>query len=147
MKMIKAIVEIPKGSIYKYEIKDNELILDRVINQPIPYNYGYIPNTMCGDGDPLDIFILSKDYIPPTTKVSVLLLGVFQCLDNGDIDDKLIGVLIGETSEDLLTVRDRIRNYLETYKEGFEVCFYSDSDVAEEILRDCKFPSPPEGML
>ncbi len=63
---VDAIVEIPYGSMYKYEVdkETGQLTIDRPLLSPLPYNYGYIPNTLHGDGDPLDVlekiqFILS----------------------------------------------------------------------------------------
>src|SRR5437868_11382710 len=95
---VEAIVEIPKGSFYKYEIDkdDGNLVLDRPMNQSIPYNYGFIPETLCGDGDPLDVFIVSYHPIPPLTKVEVVIVGVLKCIDNGEEDDKIIAMIAGE---------------------------------------------------
>ena len=50
--MVKAIIEMPKGTRYKLELKDGVLVLDRPVKEPVPHNYGYIPGTLCGDGDP-----------------------------------------------------------------------------------------------
>ena len=70
---MKVVVEIPKGSIYKYEInKDTgKLALDRVISIPYPENYGYFPNTLAQDGDPLDVFLVSDQPIAPLTEVEI----------------------------------------------------------------------------
>lgn len=121
---MEAIVEISAGSSYKYEMKDNQLVLDRVLNQHVPFNYGFFPDTLCGDGDPLDVFIISKYPIPSGTKVKVSIIGGFKCVDNHQQDDKLIGVLEGE--EYYFTNRQEaciseIRHYLQSYKEGFHI--------------------------
>lgn len=121
---MEAIVEIPAGSLYKYEMKKGELFIDRVLNQECPYNYGFFEFTMCGDGDPLDVFILSTRPIPSRTKVKVSIVSGLCCMDNGLADDKLIGILEGEEhffTEYYYKHVDRIKNYLTTYKTGFEI--------------------------
>lgn len=122
---MEAIVEIPKFSNYKYEADNfRNLQLDRVLNQNCPYNYGFVPSTLCGDGDPLDVFIISKYPIPPLTRVKVSLIGGLVCNDNGDSDDKLIGVLEGEEkywANDITLPMWEITNYLTTYKTGFQI--------------------------
>ena len=68
--MIKKVkIEISKGSNIKYEYDEeaNELIIDRVLHNSnvYPYNYGYIPNTLAPDNDPVDIIIISDySFIP-----------------------------------------------------------------------------------
>src|ERR1700676_3263845 len=98
MKKIRAIVEMPMKSNYKYEVNKTTgaLRLDRPISRSVPFNYGYIPHTVCLDVDPIDLFLVSRYPIPPLTEVDVQLVGVFKCTDNGVSDDKLIGTLGGE---------------------------------------------------
>jgi len=66
---VKAFIEISKGSNLKYEFdKENQcLALDRILHNSnvFPYNYGYVPNTLSDDGDPLDIIILCDYAIHP----------------------------------------------------------------------------------
>lgn len=132
---LKVIIEMPMGSNYKYESKEGKLILDRVINQNIPYNYGYIPYTLCGDGDPLDVFIISHHPILPGTVCEVEVLGAYNCIDNGDNDDKVIAILKGENLIfPILPFNDPIYKYLTTYKEGFQVEGWLDRDTAFEII-------------
>jgi inorganic pyrophosphatase len=97
MMNIKAIIEMPKGTSYKYEVnkETGALRIDRQLNRCVPYNYGFVPDTMCSDGDPLDIFVISNEPINPLTEVEVSILGVFECTDNGVSDNKLISVLVG----------------------------------------------------
>lgn len=125
---VKAIVEIPKGSFYKYEIDKNEgnLTLDRPMNQSIPHNYGFIPGTHCGDGDPLDVFVISHHPIPPLTTLEVVVVGVLECIDNGYPDDKLIAKIEGEPIDPMLALPDIIQ-YLHTYKAGFNVMKFEEA--------------------
>jgi inorganic pyrophosphatase len=128
---VNAIVEMPKGSSYKYEVnkEDGGLKLDRPLNQSIPFNYGFIPETLCQDGDPLDVFVLSHHPIPPLTKVEVNILGVLKCTDNGIEDDKLVASLVGEEGTEVSLVNSipYILTYLNTYKSGFEVLAFEDA--------------------
>lgn len=138
--MIQAIIEIPQGSLLKYEVdkSDGLLIVDRVLNQPIPYNYGYIPNTLCGDGDPLDVFVLGNISVAPLSKLKIELLGVLHCIDNGEEDDKLIAMIVGnEEARHMGT--DIIRTYLNTYKTGFEILSQGDAEEAAAVLKLSQF--------
>ena len=136
-----AIIEIPMGSSYKYEVdkKDGKLVLDRPINQDVPYNYGFIPNTLEEDGDPIDVFVVSHDPIVPLAKVPVEIFGVLRCKDNGFQDDKLVGRLPGELFSESLspkqTVIDSLVEYLQSYKEGFVVEGFGEIEEAESIYR------------
>ncbi len=99
---VNGIIEIPKGSRAKYELHKNSgmLMLDRVLFSAVyyPANYGFIPQTYCGDGDPLDILILSQIDIVPLCIVQAKVIGVMQMLDQGEDDDKLIAVCAGDPS-------------------------------------------------
>lgn len=125
-----AVIEIPKGSIYKYETRRYvygvdymTLFIDRVLNQPIPSNYGFIKNMpLAEDGDAPDIFILSKDPIPPLTEVEVEVHGVFICFDNGVSDNKVIATIKGDEiyqAPGLNFPISEVENYLRTYKNDF----------------------------
>ncbi len=93
--MQKCIIEIPKNSYIKYEMEDNELCVDRVLTTPMPFpfNYGYIPNTLSKDGDPLDIVILSDYSLLPGCKLNSKIIGVLDMKDEKGIDEKIIGVI------------------------------------------------------
>ena len=129
---IKAIIEIPAGSLHKYEYdKDSGiLVLDRPLNQPIPYNYGYIPGTLCEDGDPLDVFVLTDSAIYPLTQVNIEILSVLKCRDNGSSDDKIIATLVGDSRGYEHMGTAIIKSYLETYKTGFEIIESGDKEEA-----------------
>lgn len=100
-----AVIEIPAGTNAKYEF-DAETITyeidqrdgkDRII-QYLPYfgNYGFLPSTLSarakgGDGDPLDIIVLSES-VPQGSIIPVNLLGTIKLMDNGELDYKIIAV-------------------------------------------------------
>jgi inorganic pyrophosphatase len=93
---VNALIEIPKGSRAKYEIdKDSGLIkLDRVIfaSMYYPLNYGFIPQTLGEDGDPLVIVVLTQVSVVPLCLIPSQVIGVMQMVDRGEVDDKIIAV-------------------------------------------------------
>jgi inorganic pyrophosphatase len=99
---VNAIIEIPKGSRAKYEIdKESGLIkLDRVIYASMyyPLNYGFIPQTLGEDHDPLDIVVLTQVAVVPRCLISSKVIGVMQMVDRGEADDKIIAVAENDPS-------------------------------------------------
>jgi inorganic pyrophosphatase len=98
---VQAIVEISRGSKAKYEVdKETGLLrLDRVLYTAFyyPINYGFIPQTFAGDGDPLDILVLSQIDIAPLSIVTCKVIGVMRMIDKG-ADDKIITVCANDAS-------------------------------------------------
>ena len=135
---IRAVIEIPMGSKYKYEFHDGVLKVDRVLNQRIPYNYGYIPSIISEDNDPLDIFILTNEPLPPLTVCEVEILGGFKCIDQGLGDDKLYGKLVGENIYPNIA---SIKQYLTTYKEGFQIIRDMVEIDIKDLLREQNVPT------
>lgn len=136
--ILEAIIEIPMGDTNKYEHdkSKNQLVLDRPLNQPIPYNYGYIPGTLCEDKDPLDIFVLTDSHIYPLTRVKVEILSVLKCIDNGSSDDKIIATLVGDCHGYEHMGTAIIEHYLETYKTGFQIVGRGDKEEAVKIYEE-----------
>ena len=96
------VVEIPKGSKCKYELdkKTGLLMLDRVLYSSVHYpaNYGFIPQTHAGDGDPLDVLVLMQEPVVPLTIVRARAIGGFFMRDDKGVDDKIIAVAIDDPS-------------------------------------------------
>ncbi len=97
-KAFPVIVEIPNGSKNKYELdKETGLLrLDRVLYSAIHYpaDYGFIPRTVCDDGDPLDALVLGQEPVYPLTIVEARAIGVMRMRDEKGIDDKIVGVSV-----------------------------------------------------
>jgi inorganic pyrophosphatase len=93
---VNAVIEIPRGSKVKYELdKDTGLLyVDRILYSSVvyPHNYGFIPKTLCEDGDPLDVLVLMQEPVVPMCFLRVRPIGVMQMLDQGEQDDKVIAV-------------------------------------------------------
>lgn len=135
MNDLKAFIEISKNSYYKYELCkiSDQLILDRPIGQSIPANYGFIPNTLCDDNDPLDVFVITKWPVIQSSSVKIEIIGMFECIDNGQNDPKLVAQLKDEQYASKLEI-NRIETYLKTYKNGFEVIkFVSKEEALKEL--------------
>src|SRR5271170_3658690 len=123
-----AVVEIPLGSSNKYELdkKSGLLKLDRVLHSAVfyPANYGFIPQTLADDGDPLDVLILSSDPVYPMTLLSARPIGLMTMMDQNELDYKIIAV--GITDPEYNTYHDVhelpphrlavIRRFFEDYK-------------------------------
>src|SRR5438876_2460267 len=93
---VPAVIEIPKGSHHKYEVdKPTGLLrLDRVLYSAVHYpaNYGFIPRTLAGDGDPLDILVLMSEAVVPLTIVRARVVGGLAMRDDKGEDDKIVAV-------------------------------------------------------
>ncbi|HZF65879.1 MAG TPA: inorganic diphosphatase [Chitinophagaceae bacterium] len=126
--IVKALIEIPQGSRTKYEIdKPTGLLkLDRVIHSSFyyPVNYGFIPQTLGDDDDPLDILVLCSQSINPLCLVEATVIGNMQMIDTGDKDDKIIAVATRDPSVNHITDIDELpkhffhelKHYFEQYK-------------------------------
>jgi len=90
------IIEIPFGSSVKYELdKSSGLIkLDRVLYSAVyyPANYGFIPQTLAEDDDPLDVLVLCQETVVPLTIIQARTIGLMTMIDSGKKDHKIIAV-------------------------------------------------------
>jgi inorganic pyrophosphatase len=93
----KALIEIPRGSNLKFELDKGSglLKLDRVLSSAVyyPANYGFIPQTLAEDDDPLDVLVYCTEDIPPMTLCNARAVGLMSMIDHGDPDHKIIAVL------------------------------------------------------
>jgi inorganic pyrophosphatase len=92
-----AVIEIPFGSSVKYELdKESGLIkLDRVLYSAVyyPANYGFIPQTLAEDDDPLDTLVLCQEPVVPLTLIPhCRTIGLMTMIDGGKKDHKIIAV-------------------------------------------------------
>lgn len=94
MTEIDVIIEISKGSHIKYEYdkEKNILVCDRILHTPMkyPFNYGFIPNTLSEDGDPLDVVVLMDDELRPGCRIICKILGYLDTKDDEGDDPKII---------------------------------------------------------
>lgn len=83
---------------YEHDHKTGRLICDRILHTPMtyPYNYGYIPDTLAGDGDPLDVIVVTSYKLLPGCYIECKILGVLYTEDEKGKDEKIIAVPISK---------------------------------------------------
>ena len=95
---VNTVVEVPRHSTVKYELDQQFGIMriSHVLYPPVPYpgNYGFIPQTLDEDGDPLDMMVIMRDPVSPMTLCRVRPIGVVNMKDEGQNDDKVLCVLL-----------------------------------------------------
>lgn len=95
--LVNAVIEIPEGSVNKYEYdkKLHVFRLDRRLFSPVHYpgDYGFIPSTLAADGDPLDVLVIVHDATFTGCLVEVRPIGVLRMTDQGKMDEKILAVL------------------------------------------------------
>ncbi len=129
---INVIIEIPMNSEpVKYEVdkQTGAIFVDRVLTTPMRYpcNYGYIPHTLSGDGDPADVLVVMPLPLIPGCVIRCRPVGMLQMTDEAGEDTKIIAVPINKvfpayasvlTIDDLPELtRDRIQHFFEHYKD------------------------------
>lgn len=121
--LVNTIIEIPKGSRAKYEIdKDSGLIkLDRVIyaSMYFPLNYGFIPQTLGEDLDPLDIVVLTQVTVVPLCLIPAKVIGVMRMVDRGQADDKIIAVATQDASVSHINRVEELPEYFKVELKHF----------------------------
>ena len=91
------VVEIPQGGVpgkYELDKASGALVVDRFLYTSMRYpgNYGFIPHTLSGDGDPVDVLIANSRAIAPGAVMSVRPVGVLLMEDNAGMDEKIVAV-------------------------------------------------------
>jgi inorganic pyrophosphatase len=150
------IIEIRKGERNKYEIdkKTGLLTLDRVtpVAMGYPTDYGYIPQTLCEDGDPLDALLVIDESVPDGTVVPARPIGVLYMVDGHEGDEKIICVAQDDiTKSHIKSVDDLgdnfrhiVEHYYRHYKDwkndwkGAEVSFKGWGEIkeAKKVIQD-----------
>ncbi len=136
---LNVIIEIPKMSRIKYELdKETGLIqVDRVLYSPMHYptNYGFVPQTLWDDGDPLDVLVMSHEPFVPGCLVAARPIGVLQMTDDGDSDAKVLAVPIKDPRfNHINNLTDIDAHTLEEIRHFFKV--YKDLQKKEVVVAD-----------
>ncbi len=144
------IIEIPKGSRNKYEWdhERDRLVLDRFLFSSVVYptDYGFIPETLGQDGDPLDVMCCVSEATFPGCMIDVKPIALFRMEDDQGIDDKVLCVPLSDPGwnsmqrlEDIPErLRDEIAHFFSIYKDLEQKAvrvdgWYSREDAMEEI--------------
>jgi inorganic pyrophosphatase len=146
------VIEIPRGSSVKYELdKQTGLLrLDRMLHSAVyyPANYGFIPQTLAEDDDPLDVLVLCQEPVDPLTLVAARAIGLMTMVDSGKRDHKVLAVAthdpefnsVTEASELPVHRLAMIRRFFQDYKilEGktVEVDELTPAETSIPIIRE-----------
>jgi len=146
--IVNCVVEIPKDTNVKYEYDPNNNIfkVDRCLISAMryPVNYGFIPQTLADDGDPLDIIIYSRFSFTPGCVSDCKIIGGLDMTENGNKDYKIIGVPtfiesvnhIKDLKDDWLEVtRDFFKNYKNVEKKKVTVGKWFTANKAKQIVK------------
>lgn len=151
--LINVLVEITAGSKNKYEYdKDLQAFaLDRVLYSSVqyPYDYGFVPNTLADDGDPLDGMVLMEEPTFPGCVIQARPIGMLEMIDGGDRDEKILCVPDKDpryaqvrSLKDLAPHRlDEIAEFFKTYKnlekKVTEILGWQDVDKVMPLVEQC----------
>ncbi len=147
-----AVIEIPMGSSVKYELdKETGLLkLDRILYSAVyyPANYGFIPQTLAEDDDPLDVLVLCQEAVAPLTLVHARAIGLMTMIDSGKRDHKILAVAINDPEYNGFQTADELpqhrlamlRRFFQDYKqlEGkqVEVDAMQQVEASESVIND-----------
>ncbi|HET6864066.1 MAG TPA: inorganic diphosphatase [Candidatus Saccharimonadales bacterium] len=151
------IIEIQKGggqNKYEFEKSTGRLTLDRVngTTSRYPADYGYIPGTLCDDGDPLDALLIIDEPVVHGVVVPARPIGVLNMIDDGEGDEKLICVPVDDISQaDIKELDDvdphfkkRVEQFYAHYKDwkndwqGVKIEFkgWGNSEEAKKVVNE-----------
>ncbi|EAI7262753.1 inorganic diphosphatase [Campylobacter lari] len=152
---LNAVIEIPYGSNIKYELdkESGAIMVDRVMYSAMfyPANYGFIPNTLADDGDPIDVLVLNEYPIQVGAVIPCRLIGVLLMEDESGMDEKLLAVPVSKIDPRYDNIKslddlpkaslDKIKNFFETYKmlepnKWVKVKEFAGIEKASEILEN-----------
>ena len=147
------LIEIPRGSRnkYEYDFELKRMRFDRMLfsSMMYPADYGFIPETLALDGDPLDVLVLINEPTFPGCVMEVKPIGVFHMADEKGNDEKIICVPVSDpiwnTLNDLSDVNlhqiKEIEHFFQVYKDlekkKVDVEGWGNAEVAYEIVNKC----------
>lgn len=162
------LIEIPKGSRnkYEYDFELKKIRYDRMIfsSMMYPADYGFIPQTLALDGDPLDVLVLVTEPTFPGCVMEVKPIGVFHMADEKGPDEKVICVPVsdpvwnklGDLSDVNPHLIKEIEHFFQVYKDlelkKVDVEGWGDVNEAREIISKCvdrynNIQEKPEGLF
>lgn len=139
---INVVIEIPMNSpAVKYEVdkKSGAIFVDRMLKTSMHYpcNYGYVPHTLCGDGDPVDVLVVMPLPLVPGSIIKCRPVGVLHMEDESGEDAKLIAVPVDSVTgyyRHVNDVRDLSEILLDTISHFFE--HYKDLERGKWVKID-----------
>lgn len=148
--VINVVIEIPQHSKVKHEL-DKEtglLYVDRVLYSSVvyPHNYGFAPQTLCEDHDPLDVLVLMQEPVHPMSMLQARPIGVLHMLDQGEQDDKVIAVHVHDPAFNgytdvsqlpphrLLEIRQFFEDYKKNENKAVAVDVINGAEEAKKVV-------------
>lgn len=152
---LEVVVEIPKGSRNKYEMdhETHRIRLDRVLHSSVHYptDYGFIPETLAEDGDPLDALVVVEEGTFPGCSVPARPIGLLHMADEHGTDIKVLCVAATDPRFDpIQNLEDlaphwlrEIEVFFETYKQledlkEVSVGGWEGAEAAWGAVEDCR---------
>jgi len=165
---VNVIIEIPKDADpVKYEVDKatGAIFVDRILSTPMRYpcNYGYIPHTLCGDGDPADVLVILPLPLVPCSVIRCRPVGVMMMQDEVGSDEKLLAVPVDKVFNGYSHVHDiaqvskhwleRIGHFFQHYKDlepgkWVKISGWGDADQARNIVLNSiqRFNASPDKL-
>jgi len=153
---INAVIEIPRGSSNKYEYDKEYGVfrLDRPLYSPLfyPFDYGWVPETLSQDGDPLDVLVIGSYPTFPGCVVTCRPLGVLMMRDDKGPDEKVLARVshdpryhgvrrLAHVAEHVLR---EVEHFFQVYKtleeKSVEIGEWRDVEAARELINQCRIP-------
>ncbi len=139
----------------KYELdkESGAIFVDRFmqVSMSYPCNYGFIPSTLSGDGDPIDVLVLSNYQVIPSAIVKCRPIGVLMMEDESGLDEKIIAVPVSKVDISFDNIRDindvagiiknKIKHFFEHYKDldkdkWVKVLEWGNIEVAKKLINE-----------
>jgi inorganic pyrophosphatase len=163
---INVVIEIPKDAEpVKYEVDKatGAIFVDRILSTPMRYpcNYGYVPHTLCGDGDPVDVMVILPLPLIPGSVIRCRPVGVLNMTDEAGGDEKLLAVPVEKVFAGYAHIQDieqvsghwleRIGHFFEHYKDlekgkWVKLDGWGNADSARRIIGESidRYESAPD---
>lgn len=127
---VNVFIEIPKDGNIKYELdkESGVIFVDRFLHTAMnyPFNYGFIPNTMSEDGDPIDVLVLSEQRVMPGVVIPSKIIGMLEMEDEAGVDTKIIAIptekidpmfgMFNDIKDLPESIKNKIKHFFENYK-------------------------------
>jgi inorganic pyrophosphatase len=165
---VNVIIEIPKDADpVKYEVDKSTgaIFVDRILSTPMRYpcNYGYIPHTLCGDGDPADVLVILPLPLVPGSVIRCRVVGVMMMQDEAGSDEKLLAVPVDKVFNGYSHVHDigqvskhwleRIGHFFQHYKDlepgkWVKISGWGDAAAARKLVLESveRFKASPDKL-
>ncbi len=155
---VNVFIEVPEGVSVKYELdkESGAIFVDRFLftDMAYPFNYGFMPNTLAGDGDPIDVLVICSKPVVPGVVIPSRVIGMLEMEDEAGEDTKVIAVPMPKVDKKYAEINDitdipsetkeKIKYFFENYKKTepgkwVKIKEWKGKDVAiEEVKKSLK---------